>query len=181
MAAVAGCGQTTRAYINPNADISAIKKVAVLPFENLTQDQFAAFKVYDAFVTELLIARYFDAVEPGEIDKAIRDLGPDANIRAGRIDVAAAQKLGKALNVQAVVLGTVEHYEMGRFGGDEYPVVSVTVRLLDVEAGVIIWMATRSEKGGPGFPFVSVGEIHILSRLSQKVCKEIVESLGRVR
>ena len=68
---------------------------------------------------------------------------------------------------------------MVRIGAESYPIITLTVRLLDVETGGIMWMSSCSKKGGPGsIPFISAGEVYTLSELTQKVARQIVSSLG---
>jgi len=67
-----GCASTTTKYLHPNVDLGAIRRVAVLPFENLTQERTAAEKIHKIFLTELLSAEAFEVVEPGQVTKELR-------------------------------------------------------------------------------------------------------------
>ena len=61
-----GCAKKTPVYINPNTNFGFIKRVAVLPFENLSTDRFADKKVRDVFVTSLLSTEVIDVPEHTE-------------------------------------------------------------------------------------------------------------------
>jgi TolB-like protein len=61
-----GCAAGPKLYVNPQADMSFYKKVAVLPFANLSQDRFAGERVARAFITELVLADRFQVIEPAE-------------------------------------------------------------------------------------------------------------------
>ncbi|MBI3008693.1 MAG: hypothetical protein HYY56_04170 [Candidatus Omnitrophica bacterium] len=177
-----GCGSALRVYLHPQTDIGGIKKVAVVPFSNLSADHFAGERVTNAFITELLIRTNVEIVEEGELVKGLKEIGIDhgsgVNLEKS-LDVAKLQKLGKSLGAQGIVLGSVDQYDMVRIGAESYPVITLTVRLLDVETGGIMWMSSFSKKGGPGsIPFISAGEVYTLSELTQKVARQIVSSLG---
>ena len=66
--ALAGCATSkTTKYMHPNMDLGAVRRVAVLPFENLTQDKSASEKAHKIFLTELLSLEAFEVVEPGQV------------------------------------------------------------------------------------------------------------------
>ena len=178
--AVWGCAEATRVYIHPQADLYRIKKVVVLPFANLTGQNFAGEKVTEYFITECLINKRFTVAEPGEVSRAAREGGLALGQPSAQgMDVQAAQKLGAALKAQAVFLGTVQQYEMASVAGEQYPVVSVSARLLDVETATIIWMGSTTLSGGPTVPVFGFGEIRALAQLTQVACKKLVTSLNR--
>ena len=64
-----------RMYVQPDADFSYIKKVAVLPFTNFTNDKFAGDKVRDVVTTEILIRGFFYVIERGEVSRVLREEG----------------------------------------------------------------------------------------------------------
>jgi len=176
-----GCGSTLRVYLHPQTDIGGLKKVAVIPFSNLSADHFAGERVTNAFITELLIKTNVEIVDEGELSKGLKDVGIDlgsaSNLQKS-LDVDKLQKLGKSLGVHGIVMGSVDQYDMARIGTESYPVITLTVRLVDVETGGIMWMSSCSKKGGPGsIPFISAGEVYTLSELTQKVSRQIVSSL----
>ena len=176
-----GCGSTLRVYLHPQTDIGGLKKVAVIPFSNLSADHFAGERVTNAFITELLIKTNVEIVDEGELSKGLKDVGIDlgsaSNLQKS-LDVDKLQKLGKSLGVHGIVMGSVDQYDMARIGTESYPVITLTVRLVDVETGGIMWMSSCSKKGGPGsIPFISAGEVYTLSELTQKVARKIVSSL----
>ena len=54
---LSGCaGSAPRLYVNPEADMAYYKRVAVLPFQNLTPERFAGERLTRSFITELIIA-----------------------------------------------------------------------------------------------------------------------------
>jgi curli biogenesis system outer membrane secretion channel CsgG len=177
------CGTTSRVYLNPQTDLGYIKRIAVLPFENLTGEKYGGEKISQAFIAELLIAGDFDVVEPGEVAKIMLtngngmvQVGPEGGMH---LDAGKLQKITGQLNCQAVVIGAVTSYEMVRVGSEQYPQISLNVRLVDGKTGTIIWMSTFTKRGGPGVPFIGFGEKYTLSELTQDICKDIVNTLSK--
>jgi len=145
LAAVAACRTaTTTQYFHPNADIAALRTVAVLPFESLAQDRTSADKVQKIFMTELLALDIFDVVEPGAVVKALREQRIEAIEALGPEDL---KKLGEGLKADALFLGTVVDFADNRSGGTPAPEVTIQLRLVESLSGVTVWTASRTRSG----------------------------------
>lgn len=141
--AVAGCGGPTR-YVNRTADLGAITTVAVLPFENVTNDKLCAERVQKIFVTELLNRDAFQVVEPGQVTRVLRR----EQLEPGTLTPDDIKKVGQALKAQALFVGAVLEYDEGRGGGSApSPRVKLQFRLVDSETGTTLWSVSR-ERGG---------------------------------
>jgi len=134
-------------YMNQDVDFSFIKRVAVLPFENLTNERFAGDMVRQVVISELLATGLVEVTVPGDPISAIEKLRlkPGDPISADQI-----KTVGKDLKVQAVILGAVEEFGEVRYGNVSAPEVSITIMMADTSSGSIIWSVTKS-KGGAGF------------------------------
>ena len=80
LALLAGCSRRMKPtkFTNPRFDFSFIERVAVLPFENLSGDRQAAWRVTRLTSTELLASGAVDVVEAGEVQSALAKIqGPD--------------------------------------------------------------------------------------------------------
>ena len=134
-------------YINRDVDFSYFKRVAVLPFENLTNERFAGDMVRQVVISELLATGLVEVTVPGDPIDAIENmrLKPDEPLSAEQI-----KSIGKQLKVQAVILGAVEQFEQVRYGNITSPEVSITLMMADVSSGSIIWSVTKT-KGGASF------------------------------
>lgn len=164
-------------FTNPRFDFSFVERVAVLPFENLTNDRQAGFRATRLMVTELLASGAVDVVEPGEVQAAMRAL-PGAQL--GRVAVPSTEQivsLSQELGVQAFVLGTVTQSENLRSGVVPIPVVTLDVRMVEAETGATVWAATHSERGGStGAAVLGTGGQPIA--VTTRVCvQRILESL----
>ncbi|VAV83146.1 hypothetical protein MNBD_DELTA01-287 [hydrothermal vent metagenome] len=143
---VAGCGGKVVRYINPEANFSYIRKVAILPFNNLSSDRYAGEKVRAALTVDLLSRMTFEVMEQGEVSKVLTLVMRATGAEEGMVlelDKETLKLLGERLGVQAVILGSVDDYESRRDGG----VVSVSVRMLDTSSGLILWQAKASATG----------------------------------
>lgn len=174
---LAGCAQMApTTYVHGNFDFGRVKKVAVLPLENLTSDQTAGEKVRKVVITELLATGIVDVIEPGQVNRSLATL----NIQNPAAMVPEDfKKLGAALGVQLLVVGSVESYERVQVGGVQAPEVTLTLRGIDVESGTVVW-ATSHTQGGATVSarlFGLTGDS--LSEVARKAAHEAVVTLFR--
>lgn len=172
---VVGCARP-QFFIHSTYDFSLVKKVAVLPLENLTSDQQAGERVRKAVIAELLAAGVVDVIEPGQVNRALNLL----NIQSvSSISVDDFKKLGASLGVQALFLGSLDVYDRITLGGGSFPEVTISLRALDPGTGTIVWSATHSG-GGVGI----VGRLFgfggdTMSEATQKTVRAALQTLFR--
>lgn len=94
---LAACA-TPRVAVNPRADFSAVKRVAVMPFSGPKGDLAADM------LTQSLVARGADVIERRRLDDVIKEHSLSSS---GAFDPATAKELGRLLGVDALFLGTV--------------------------------------------------------------------------
>ena len=153
VAVTAGCGGATIKYINPSANLSYIKKVAILPFNNFSEDKYAGEKTRSALTIDLMSRHVFDVMEQGEVSKVTGMIFREEGFEEGRavqMDKEMVKMLGEKLGVQAVMLGSVNEYS-GSKGGVSNNVVSVSIRMIDTSSGIILWQANTTEVGNSTF------------------------------
>ena len=139
------CGPGLRYYTNPAADLSYIKRVAILPLHNFTRADLAHEKIRDILETELLQLEIFDVVDRGAMDAVLREL----RIKSpSDISPSILKKISQELNVQAILTGAVDEYETERSGNISLAFVAVSLKLIDAKSAKVIWQITTSEKGG---------------------------------
>lgn len=172
----AGCGQRITRYINPEANFSYIKKVAVLPFNNFTNDRYAGEKVRSTVTVDLLSRGIFDVVEQGEVNKILSLVLRAAGVEEGMVtdlDRETLKLLGERLGVQAVVLGSVDEFESRRDEG----MVAVSMRMLDASSGIILWQAKASLTASSALRKLVGVEGDDSSTLTRKVIKRAFDTL----
>ena len=157
-------------YVNPSVDFSYIKRVAIAPIINLTNDKFAGEKVMNVVATEILRQGVFDVVEFGEVSKVLREEGLKQDNRIGK---QLAARAGKRLNIEAMIIGSVMQYGVSNIAGSSFPEVSISLKLVDVNSYTILWEATHNIKGA-----------NILDQLfgirkdsPEDLCKEVIEEM----
>jgi TolB-like protein len=171
----AGCvskGNTT--YTHPGADLGAIRKVAVLPFQTLTGSRGDADKVQRLFLVELLATGVVDVVEPGEVAKLVAAERIDSTDALAPADLA---RLGKALGADGLFLGTVVDFADERIGATPAPRVTIELRLVEVQTGATAWSVNRG-RGGAGLSarlFGFGGDS--LTEAARRLLREELESL----
>lgn len=145
----AGCSSNTVKYINPTADFSYIKKVAIIPFNNLTNDSYASEKLRSILTVEILSRKYFDLIEQGQTRRVVSQILRAQGIPEGSsasYDTETIKLIGEELGVQAVIIG----------GVNEYPsrgssVASLSLKMIDTSSGVVLWQVITAVKGTNAF------------------------------
>ncbi len=166
-----GCGGPTR-YLRPDAKIGTVEKIAVLPLENFSRDDYAAERMRTQINNELLL-RGIEPSETGEVSHTLREF----DVRSlGTLTDEDIRKIGKALNVQGVMMGSVGAYGISRGITASYPEVSLQLSLYDVAGGKVLWSAWHTA-GGPNFwtrHFGTDGDT--LSEAAARAVKEILDT-----
>lgn len=157
-------------YINPSVDFSYIKRVAVAPIINLTNDKFAGEKVMNVVATEILRRGVFDVVEFGEVSKVLREEGLKQDNLVGK---QLAVRAGKRLNIEAIVIGSVMQYGVSNIGRSSFPEVSISLKLVDVNSYTILWETKHNLKGAN-----ILDQLFGMHRDSpEDLCKEVIEAM----
>ena len=199
----AGCGKP-HVYMHPSPGLDRIKKVAVMPFDNMAKEDKAGERIRVGFVLELLRTGSLSVIDINETDRLLKEAGisytegqmlsAPAGVRGPRTEAGAepgakagegvvdstpiSKRIGAALNVEAIVAGSVQAYNTEKTGTQTRPEVSITAKLIDAETGLIIWMGTHNKRGGSGIPILGWGKVTSLSALSQQVIQDMVDSLA---
>jgi hypothetical protein len=178
----AGCASLvkSRSFVNPRADFSFYEKVGVLPFRNQADDHLAGEKMTEQFMTELLIAGQHAVVDPAQFNAVVGQVTrSNAPVSAGDLSPTQLGQIATVAGVQGIFIGTVHDYRMLPLGGDQYPMISMTVKLVDAPTGTVAWQHTINITGGPLLPVVSIGETFTLGELAQKACQAVVKDFNR--
>jgi TolB-like protein len=150
-----------------------VKKVAVLPFQNISGHGYAGRVVANAYVTELFNTGRFHVEEPGNIRQFMIQERVDT---IGEMELGRLRVLGRRLRVDAIVVGTVEEFNDGRRG--DVPVVSVTARMVEASSGRIVWSGQNKRKGDDYTIVFDLGEVRTVTALTQKVVKEMIDTIN---
>jgi hypothetical protein len=176
VAGLCGCAAGAKLYVNPQADLSAYRRVAILPFDNLTPDRFAADRVTRAMMTEMIAAGAWQLIEPAEVWAKLGEIGG----HPGRDGVIPPEKLRQAaaqLEAQAILRGAVTEYQVQRTSGGDLPVVGFDVEMVDAPSGNVIWRTAVNSGGRGRLPVVGGQGSRSLGVATQKACATLVGRL----
>jgi len=179
-ALLGGCAAGSQLYVNPQADLTAYTKVALLPFTNLTSDRFASERVSRALMTELIGTGRYTLIEPAEFWSTLVAIGgepgSDGVIKPEKLK-EAAEKLG----AQALIRGAVSEYQVQRLNGADVPVVGFDVEMLDAPSGAIVWRTAVQSTGRGRIPVIGGPGARSLGVVTRNACAQVVAQLkGRV-
>ncbi|MBD1401100.1 hypothetical protein [Pelovirga terrestris] len=138
---LAGCASrpSVQSFSRTDASLAHIQAVAVLPFEGSD----TAPRVREFAMTQVLAQGLFDVIDKGRVDSF---LAQEAIAPGTPLDAPTLRRLGQIINVQAFMLGSVEQGSDAR-GSAVYPEISMTLRLIDAETGVLLWQASGRGSG----------------------------------
>jgi len=170
------CASGPRVYVNPDADMAFYKKVAVLPFANMSTDGLAAARVTRAFVTELIMASRFQIVQPEDFVGTLQRMGVNP-AGDGTYDLAKLKQAAQEAGITGILRGAVSEYQIARSESGDVPVISFDAELVDVGTGTVVWRSSLSKRGRGRLPIIGSGS-RSLGRLTQDACEEMV---GRLR
>lgn len=172
--AASACASHHTAFLDRAADFDAIRRVAVLPFENLTTDPNAGEKVRRIFIIELLSQEVVEVVDPGEVARVLSEQRIDAVDTLGPEQVKA---LAEAMQAHALILGTVQEFSVDRTGQVSAPQVSLTCRMLEADSGRTLWSAAVSRGGAGAMSRLFGVSGDTPSEATRKLVREAIETL----
>jgi TolB-like protein len=152
-------------------DSTSLKKIAVLPFYNISGHREAGRMVANNFVTEIFVAGRYTVEEPGNIMQFM--IQENINV-VGEMGVNRIKILGRRLGVDAVLVGIVDVFDDG---ARSKPRVSITARLVESESGTIVWSGQVSKDGDDYIIAFGVGKIRSANALAQKLIKKMIKSI----
>lgn len=135
----AGTGEPN-VYVAQEA--TGIDKVGILPFKAATT--LIGASVSDIFVTELMKMNRYELVERSQMSGVLGE----TEVGLSGLTAGQAAQLGQMIGANGVIVGTVSEYETVAMGGRTYPVVGISVRLIDSSTGKILWSIDHSARGG---------------------------------
>lgn len=171
-----GCGAPVmKPFASPDLRGRGGGVVAMMPFDNLSNDQSAGKTMENLVLVEFLRSTPTRILDPGEVGAALLD----ERIRvATSIPKATVLALGERLKADFLMQGVVHEYAMQRMttsgGSGEVPVVSVSLRLVDTRTGEIAWAMSSSRRGNDHESLFGIGRVESLEQLAQ----DIVESMA---
>jgi TolB-like protein len=146
-------------------------KIAVMPFRNISGFRNAGKIASLLFLNELLNTERFEPIEYGDIRRKIIDL----RIRSkGELDYSSIEMLSNALNLNGVLVGTVEDYSVS-----SNPKVTITARLLDTRKKKIVWYNSLQLSGESDVIAFEWGRLRTTDKVAYRLVSELVKEIGK--
>jgi hypothetical protein len=139
-----GCSSGPSSYVRTDADFSFVRRAAILPFQNLSQDLHAGTRLQSVFMTSILEQDVLAMVDLGETLNAMSKLRLAADAALTPEQIIA---LGQELQVDAFFMGMVEEYGLERMSNDRVYLVTASFTMVETETGSVIWKAQVHEDG----------------------------------
>lgn len=171
---VASCAVSSERVVAPSPQVSKVKRVAVLPFSNISGRTYASEMVADIFVTEMFKLGKFHIEEPGNVREFMIKEGM---LTIGEIDIENLKMMSEQLGLEAVIVGTVEEFDEGLTLSPKVPVVSITARMVEPGSGKIIWSAKNKRSGEDYVAVFGIGRVRSITSLTQLVISEMIRSI----
>jgi TolB-like protein len=168
-----GCAPKPQYHLSELAPADTVS-LAALPLVNLTRYEEAGDVIMNSLLVELLAIDMFEIIDPGMIDDVILQM----RIRlTDRLPLATMQEIGRKLDADYLLLGSVNEYEMITDRTETVPLVSISLRIVRSDTGTIFWAATHTKRGDDAESVFGMGRITTLEQLAAATVKEIAGTL----
>lgn len=142
---LAGCaGKTTISFMREDVTLDFVNRICVLPLENNTEQKYAAELARDVINTEILAMNIFDVVDKGIVDSVLHEEAIDPGSPVSQLMLS---RLGQRLNVQSIMIGSVDMAGDKRIGSVIVPEMSLTLRLIEIKSGIVLWQGSGHYAG----------------------------------
>jgi TolB-like protein len=149
-------------------------RIAVFPFENLSEIPEASGRVTNMLVSQLNSAHIVNLVEPGEV----QDFILRSRIRyASQLDLDSIRQASRQLNADGIIFGSVNEYTIITTDLGPLPAVSASLRLINADSGDIVWSQSYSLQGDFKETFFGIGRVNSLAMLSEIIVQNMVDDL----
>ncbi|MBI5557135.1 MAG: hypothetical protein HY885_05810 [Deltaproteobacteria bacterium] len=142
---LSGCGgKTTISFMREDVTLDFVNRVCVLPLQNNTDQKYAAELARDVISSQILAMNVFDVVDKGIVDSILYEEAVDPGAAVSQLMLS---RLGQRLNVQSIIVGSVDLAGDKRIGSLLVPEMSLTLRLIETKSGLVLWQASGHRAG----------------------------------
>jgi hypothetical protein len=172
---VGGCVPSPRAY--QTGSLEGMWRVAILPLANYTPARSAPEKVGPMLASELGQRPGVQVVDAGAVEAA---LSTEPWLLFDRIPPDLIERFGEQLSADAILVGAILGYGYRPGGGDEIPHCSMSLRLLQVPGGRVLWSAVHSRDGADGEWLFGLGRVRNVEQLAASAIVEITKTFPSI-
>jgi len=151
-----------------------IKRVAVLPFYNLSDRLDAEVIVTNLFIDEIGHGHRFSVVKYGDIQEFLWQQKVQSTDTMTK-DILKG--LADRFSVEGVILGTINTYREWEPDKKDPAIVEISARFVDCETGQTVWFGRERKTGQDERTIFDFGEIKFCSQLARMVAKDFLTGL----
>lgn len=157
------------AIIPEPSQVSRRIRIALFPFENLTDEKTALEQVMPVLRT-LLEEKGLEIVDENSLNKILLK----KRVRnTGYISKDLAREVGNELNVRAILIGSINSFYLR-----ENPQVGLLARLIDSSDGSILWANQAAATGEDFTTILGLGTVKSMDRLISIVAERLFDSFS---
>jgi hypothetical protein len=146
-------------------------RVAVLPLANYSATRDAADRVLPMLTIELGRQPGLAVVDPGRVEAVV---SREPWLLMDRVPPDLVDRFGADIGVDALLVGSVMSYAIRETGGDRIPQLSLSLRLLAVPGGKVLWSSVHSRDGTDGEWLFGIGRVANLEQLAAATVREMM-------
>ena len=147
--------------------------VAIIPLDNITEEKRCG-KIADNLLLTTLVQSGYNVIEPGMIKEI---MSKNRRILRGEVDFETLQKINEDVEVDMIVTGAVEQYQIQR--GSSQPEIEIGLRTLDASNGKIISMFNDRRKGNDSESVFEHGKINAMGNLLKNSFTSYIKTLEK--
>jgi TolB-like protein len=175
---LSACGPSIKPFASRELKGGEGVRMAILPFDNLSSTQGAGKSIEGLVLIEFLKRSTLKVVDPGEVQAV---LSKERIRLATSIPKETVRTLGEGLGVRLLMMGTVHQYEMQAAtgaGAGNMPVIAISLRIIEVETGDIVWASTVTRRGNDRELVFGIGKIQSLNQLAEETAMELAQAFA---
>ncbi|MFH7835554.1 MAG: hypothetical protein QXL51_03050 [Candidatus Aenigmatarchaeota archaeon] len=144
------------------------EKIAIMPFENYSEDKNALNLVMPLIRKELEIKGFF-LIDEENVNKFM----VKERLRySDGISSEIAKKMHKELNVDVIMVGCINSFSVTK------PEIGLTAKLINASDGSILWANHASAQGEDFVGILGLGKIDNIEKLAEKIVKMLFNSIS---
>jgi hypothetical protein len=160
-------------YRSPVLDPSVPYTVAVMPFFNLSERNFAGEIMALHFVRQLVAHDNFNVIEPGVVRAALLR---GRVIMGGGISMADADLMSRLLQADLVLSGKIMDYQDFQ-GAAAKPKVDFAAEIFEEKSREVVWAALSYNQGDDGVFFFDWGRVNTAYVMASQMVQLAVEDM----
>jgi len=162
---------------SPQKEKELTHRVAVVPFQNKSKHRDAGTIVTYMFLVDLLKQEGFEPAEYGDI----RRLTVDLRVRSrGELDYRSIESFSEGLDVDGILVGTVELYSDG-LDTSSPPEVTISTRLINARKEKILWSDSVQVKGDQDIIVLDWGRIRAVDSVAYKAVRKLIQKMEKAK